>query len=66
VYKLPTDRIYATYFGGNEKAGLTPDSEALELVDGQRIRAPNFDVGEDSDSGTRRRSELHSDHCSGL
>ncbi|KAM2655228.1 hypothetical protein EV1_010900 [Malus domestica] len=31
VYKLPEDRIYATYFGGDEKAGLAPDDEAREL-----------------------------------
>ncbi|XP_073118848.1 alanine--tRNA ligase [Henckelia pumila] len=30
VYKLPTDRIYATYFGGDEKLGLRPDTEAKE------------------------------------
>ncbi|KAA0038022.1 alanine--tRNA ligase-like [Cucumis melo var. makuwa] len=31
VYKLPTDRIYATYFGGDEKAGLAPDNEARDI-----------------------------------
>ena len=31
VYKLPEDRFYATYFGGDEKAGLAPDDEAREL-----------------------------------
>ena len=31
VYKLPTDRIYATYFGGDEKARLAPDNEARDL-----------------------------------
>ncbi|KAJ4815648.1 Alanine--tRNA ligase [Rhynchospora pubera] len=31
VYKLPTDRIYATYFGGDEKAGLAPDEEAKSI-----------------------------------
>ncbi|CAA7407707.1 unnamed protein product [Spirodela intermedia] len=30
VYKLPKDRIYATYFGGDEKAGLSPDFEARD------------------------------------
>uniref|UniRef100_A0A1D1Y3G5 Alanine--tRNA ligase n=1 Tax=Anthurium amnicola TaxID=1678845 RepID=A0A1D1Y3G5_9ARAE len=30
VYKLPKDRIYATYFGGDEKAGLPPDLEARD------------------------------------
>ncbi|XP_062112959.1 alanine--tRNA ligase [Humulus lupulus] len=31
VYKLPADRIYATYFGGDEKAGLAPDNEARDI-----------------------------------
>ncbi|KNA09794.1 hypothetical protein SOVF_150310 [Spinacia oleracea] len=31
VYGLPTDQIYATYFGGDEKAGLTADTEAREI-----------------------------------
>ena len=31
VYSLPTDRIYATYFGGDEKAGLPPDNEARDI-----------------------------------
>ncbi|KAJ4710420.1 Alanine--tRNA ligase [Melia azedarach] len=31
VYGLPTDRIYATYFGGDEKAGLAPDTEARDI-----------------------------------
>ncbi|KAJ1389653.1 Translation protein, beta-barrel domain superfamily [Sesbania bispinosa] len=31
VYKLPSDRVYATYFGGDEKAGLAPDLEARDI-----------------------------------
>ncbi|KAI3768969.1 hypothetical protein L6452_00065 [Arctium lappa] len=31
VFKLPTDRIYATYFGGDEKLGLPADDEAREI-----------------------------------
>jgi len=31
VYKLPADRIYATYFGGNEQAKLPADDEAKQL-----------------------------------
>ncbi|KAH7372887.1 hypothetical protein KP509_17G026800 [Ceratopteris richardii] len=31
VYKLPADRLYATYFGGDEKLGLPPDNEARQL-----------------------------------
>ncbi|KAL0358791.1 UNVERIFIED_CONTAM: Alanine--tRNA ligase [Sesamum angustifolium] len=30
VYKLPSDRIYATYFGGDEKLGLPADNEARD------------------------------------
>ncbi|XP_057534193.1 alanine--tRNA ligase-like [Amaranthus tricolor] len=31
VYQLPADRIYATYFGGDEKAGLAADTEAKDI-----------------------------------
>uniref|UniRef100_A0A0E0M617 Alanine--tRNA ligase n=1 Tax=Oryza punctata TaxID=4537 RepID=A0A0E0M617_ORYPU len=31
VYKLPADRIYATYFGGDEKSGLAPDTESKNI-----------------------------------
>ncbi|WOK95046.1 alanine--tRNA ligase [Canna indica] len=31
VYKLPKDRIYATYFGGDEKLGLPADTEARNI-----------------------------------
>eukprot|EP00897_Mesotaenium_endlicherianum_P008942 jgi/Mesen1/8076/ME000434S07323 len=31
VYKLPEDRLYATYFGGDEKLGLDPDTEARDI-----------------------------------
>ncbi|XP_039280952.1 alanine--tRNA ligase, cytoplasmic [Nilaparvata lugens] len=31
VYKLPADRLYVTYFGGSEKAGLQPDLEAKQI-----------------------------------
>ena len=31
VYKLPTDCIYATYFGGDEKVCLSPDTEARDI-----------------------------------
>ncbi|GMF63697.1 unnamed protein product [[Candida] boidinii] len=30
VYALPKDRLYVTYFGGDEKLGLEPDLEAKE------------------------------------
>lgn len=31
VYGLPCDRLYVTYFGGDEAAGLGPDLEARDL-----------------------------------
>ncbi|KAK9275218.1 hypothetical protein L1049_022480 [Liquidambar formosana] len=31
VFKLPADRIYATYFGGDEKYGLSADNEARDI-----------------------------------
>jgi alanyl-tRNA synthetase len=31
VYGLSSDRLYVTYFEGNEKGGLEPDTEAKEL-----------------------------------
>lgn len=30
-YKLDPSRLYVTYFGGDEKAGLKPDIEARDL-----------------------------------
>ena len=31
VYKLDPDRLYATYFGGDDKQGLAPDEEAKAM-----------------------------------
>ncbi len=31
VYKLPKDRLYASYFGGSVEEGMDADTEALEL-----------------------------------
>ncbi|KAJ7564423.1 hypothetical protein O6H91_02G016900 [Diphasiastrum complanatum] len=31
VYELPKDRLYATYFGGDDKLGLPPDVEARDM-----------------------------------
>ncbi|KAK3807887.1 MAG: alanyl-tRNA synthetase [Benniella sp.] len=32
IYGLPKERLYVTYFGGDEKQGLSPDLEAKELL----------------------------------
>ncbi|KAJ3193439.1 Alanine--tRNA ligase [Irineochytrium annulatum] len=31
VYKIPKDRLYITYFGGDEALGLGPDLDAMQL-----------------------------------
>ncbi|KAL4856101.1 Alanine--tRNA ligase [Chlorella vulgaris] len=31
VYKLPSERLYATYFGGDESQGLPPDEDARQI-----------------------------------
>ncbi|XP_077289873.1 alanine--tRNA ligase, cytoplasmic [Arctopsyche grandis] len=31
VLKLPSERLYVTYFGGDEKSGLAPDDECKEI-----------------------------------
>lgn len=31
VLKLPADRLYVTYFGGDEKTGLAPDDECKKI-----------------------------------
>lgn len=31
VWKLPKDRFYVTYFGGDKKLGLEPDEEARQV-----------------------------------
>ncbi|KAI5704152.1 hypothetical protein M8J75_002455 [Diaphorina citri] len=31
VYKIPADRLYVTYFGGHEPAGLEPDLECKQI-----------------------------------
>jgi alanyl-tRNA synthetase len=30
-YKIPKDRLYVTYFGGNAEKGLAPDDEARDI-----------------------------------
>ncbi len=69
---LPADRIYATYFGGNERAGLAPDDEAkalwLQVLPPNRVipgsMKDNFwEMGETGPCGPC--SEIHFDRIGG-
>ena len=69
---LPGDRLYATYFGGNEKAGLAPDDEAkalwLQVLPPNRVipgsMKDNFwEMGETGPCGPC--SEIHFDRIGG-
>ncbi len=31
VYKVPKDRMYVTYFGGDKSQGLNPDLECKDI-----------------------------------
>ena len=31
VYKVPKERMYVTYFGGDEKQGLSPDEDCKQI-----------------------------------
>ena len=31
VFKIPKDRLYVTYFGGDKKNGLEPDEDARQI-----------------------------------
>ena len=72
VFKLDPERIYATYFGGDEKQGLAPDDEAkniwLELLPASRVLpfdcADNFwEMGETGPCGPC--TEIHYDRIDG-
>lgn len=73
VYGLPADRLYVTYFGGDEKLGLGPDLEAKELwkavgVEDDHIlpgsAADNFwEMGDQGPCGPC--SEIHYDRIGG-
>jgi len=39
VYKLPKDRLYITYFGGDESKGLPPDDDAKDIWLSQGVPA---------------------------
>ncbi|KAG0221416.1 Alanine--tRNA ligase [Mortierella sp. GBA43] len=56
VYGLPKDRLYVTYFGGDEKQGLAPDLEAKELW-------LQVEMGEQGPCGPC--SEIHFDRIGG-
>ncbi|XP_005102630.1 alanine--tRNA ligase, cytoplasmic [Aplysia californica] len=71
--KLDNSRLYVTYFGGNEKAGLEPDNEARDIwiklgVDPEKVlpfdMGDNFwEMGETGPCGPC--SEIHYDRIGG-
>ncbi|GJY97814.1 alanine--tRNA ligase [Tanacetum coccineum] len=72
VYKLPTDRIYVTYFGGDKKLGLQADNEArdiwLKYLPAKRVLPfgckDNFwEMGDEGPCGPC--SEIHFDRVGG-
>jgi len=72
VYKLPGERLYATYFGGDEASGLKPDTEARDLwrrfLPAERVLPGNmkdnfWEMGDTGPCGPC--SELHFDRIGG-
>ncbi|KAI9304873.1 alanyl-tRNA synthetase [Cunninghamella echinulata] len=73
VLKLPKDRFYVTYFGGDEKLGLEPDLECKQIwlnlgVDESRLIPGNtkdnfWEMGETGPCGPS--SEIHYDRIGG-
>jgi len=75
VWHLPKDRLYATVFGGDQAAGLEPDTESLELwpkltgLPADRVMPfgmkDNFwEMGETGPCGVN--SEIHIDQGEGV
>lgn len=73
VLKLPVDRLYVTYFGGDEKNGLAPDNECKNLwlslgIPASHVLPGNmkdnfWEMGETGPCGPC--SELHYDRIGG-
>ncbi|XP_072754968.1 alanine--tRNA ligase, cytoplasmic isoform X2 [Anoplolepis gracilipes] len=73
VLKLPADRLYVTYFGGDEKNGLAPDNECKDLwlslgIPASHVLPGNmkdnfWEMGETGPCGPC--SELHYDRIGG-
>lgn len=56
VLKLPTDRLYVTYFGGNADLKLPPDDEAKQIwLDTGWVRGRGRKVEGGRERGGRRR-----------
>jgi len=72
VFGLPADRLYATYFGGDDKQGLPPDDEArqlwLQFLPPERVIPGNmkdnfWEMGDTGPCGPC--SEIHYDRIGG-
>lgn len=73
VLHLPTDRLYVTYFGGDEKSGLKPDDECKDIWINLGVPASHvlpgsmkdnfWEMGETGPCGPC--SELHFDRIGG-
>jgi len=66
VYGLPKDRLYVTYFGGDEKQGLSPDLEAKDLWIQRGVPVNRILPGDAKDNFWGKLPLCHSDLFSAL